>query len=699
MLYALDPGLVTKVAVFSGTRGYNVFNVTNGSFNAFAMEGEPAGLVFIGAAGNYLGYLKLANGLDSIPVNMAADGVKTIDLATLTSSGNIVEPGHDPMGSEILMSSTDVNSYAFSNGAFGSLMKSPDVDGDGVVDVFNGNYYAYGFTYSVTGGSFEGGLTAVPATTVTAGNYRFGIMAWEKQNPDYPAEVTFHGPAGSGIENTVSDLRFLNHHEAGGDTCGYISPFVASPSIPPAGVYTVSYKTKTLTFNVPDQSGLSKYLVLPVLTFKLNGNGTINSVSWEYRLADGSGTINPMTIIEDIDIQFGSAPGQVPYVFYDSQVLARDATSHTLTNQTILWSSVTQVGTGYHDIFGNHIDVGWDKGVSATQTAVEGAIQTAVAAVATQTAVVRNATQTAVAVVATQTAVAVVNATQTAVAVVATQTAVAAVATQTAVAVSIQTAVIAIQTAVIAVISVPGGTYTQTDGTSSFSHTISTFKMGKYQVTYNLCNAVYQWAVANGYSFANAGAGSGDMPVIMVNWRDVIVWCNAYSQEAGLTPCYTYASAVIKDSTNVIACDNAVCAWTNNGYRLPSEGEYQYAASYIDGLSWTPYNYASGATADYTNAAATGLVAWYSANCSSTQAVGGKTANALGIYDMSGNVWEWCWDWYGTYPGTSTDYRGPGSGSYRVIRGGIFYSFADSLQVGYRSYASPLDGFRFARTN
>jgi formylglycine-generating enzyme required for sulfatase activity len=167
---------------------------------------------------------------------------------------------------------------------------------------------------------------------------------------------------------------------------------------------------------------------------------------------------------------------------------------------------------------------------------------------------------------------------------------------------------------------------------------------------------------------------------------------------------------VIKDSTNATACDNAVCVWANNGYRLPSEGEYQYAASYIDGSSWTPYNYASGATADYTDATATGLVAWYSANCSGTQAVGGKTANALGIYDMSGNVWEWCWDWYGTYPGTSTDYRGSGSDFGRVIRGGSYnrttYGHgANYLQVGNRSRnfypydADNFDGFRFARTN
>ena len=255
-------------------------------------------------------------------------------------------------------------------------------------------------------------------------------------------------------------------------------------------------------------------------------------------------------------------------------------------------------------------------------------------------------------------------------------------------------------------VSVPGGTFTQTDGTNSFSHTISAFKMGKYQVTYDLWYAVYQWAVANGYSFADAGTGSGYKPVTFVSWRDVIVWCNAYSQEAGLTPCYTYSSAAIKDSTNATACDNVVCVWTNNGYRLPSEGEYQYAGSYIDGTSWTPYNYASGATADYTNSAATGLVAWYSANCSSTQAVGGKTANALGIYDMSGNVYIWCWDWYGTYPTTAqTDYRGPANyGGDHMVRGGDYFEGASPLKLCYRgSYSYPYSGrsncgFRFART-
>ncbi len=208
----------------------------------------------------------------------------------------------------------------------------------------------------------------------------------------------------------------------------------------------------------------------------------------------------------------------------------------------------------------------------------------------------------------------------------------------------------------LALVSVPGGTFTQTDGTNMFSNTISTFSIGKYQVTYELWYTVYQWAIANGYTFQNSGtegsvgtAGAApttlNQPVTTINWRDAIVWCNAYSMKTGLTPLYYQDSGfttLIKDSTNGAygssinttagSFDNPYVDWNANGYRLPTEGEYQYTASYIDGTNWTPYNYASGATDAYTDTTATALVAWYSGNCSNTQAIGTLAANKLDIY-------------------------------------------------------------------
>ena len=278
-------------------------------------------------------------------------------------------------------------------------------------------------------------------------------------------------------------------------------------------------------------------------------------------------------------------------------------------------------------------------------------------------------------------------------------------------------------------VSVPGGTFTQTDGSESFDHTISTFKMGQYEVTYELWYTVYQWAIlpAQGYTFANAGREGNDgtigdaptaakyEPVTTINWRDIIVWCNAYSQMTGLTPVYCSDSGFttpIKNSTDGAygssinttpgSFDNPYVNWSATGYRLPTEGEWQYAASYIG----TPYNYASGDTAPYDTSSTIGNYCWYYTNSGNvTHNVGGKTANALGIYDMSGNVWEWCWDWYGSYPTAISDYyRGPASGFFRMIRGGGYSNNACYLQVGYRNGDSPYRensniGFRFARTN
>ena len=270
-------------------------------------------------------------------------------------------------------------------------------------------------------------------------------------------------------------------------------------------------------------------------------------------------------------------------------------------------------------------------------------------------------------------------------------------------------------------VSVTGGTFTQTDGTASFNHTISAFKIGKYEVTYDLWFTVRTWALNHGYTIVSSGQEGKDgsqgadptsakyQPVTAMSWRGAMVWCNAYSEMNGLTPCY-YAdlslTTVIKDSSNANAtvCDAAVCDWEANGYRLPSEGEWQYAASYKDGSSWQPYDYASGATADYNDATATGLVAWYMANAGDADHnVGGKNANALGIYDMAGNAFEYCWDWYGDYPGNSTDYRGPNSGTEIVVRGGSFGMSAVPMKVGARSTTSKNGalywfGFRVAKS-
>jgi formylglycine-generating enzyme required for sulfatase activity len=289
-------------------------------------------------------------------------------------------------------------------------------------------------------------------------------------------------------------------------------------------------------------------------------------------------------------------------------------------------------------------------------------------------------------------------------------------------------------------VPITGGTYIQTDGTNSFTHNISSFRIAKYEVTYELWWAVYQWGISHGYIFGHGHAGmegsQGNYcqvptaakyePVTCVTWSDAIVWCNAYSEAADLTPCYKFGGIVIKDSSadNATACDNAVCDWAVNGFRLPTEGEWQFAAS---NKGATPYNYLSGATTYYDDVSdvhpANGVVdgkdtndlvavfgafwngsSWIETEVYKTADVGTRKANPLVIYDMSGNVCEWCWDWAGPYPiSNQTDFRGIASGIARIFRGGSVRHDAVLLTCGGRgsephNNTGGYSGFRLAKT-
>jgi hypothetical protein len=358
VLYALDPLTVAKVAVFQGNNGFVISDVVNGGFSIPTQAGKPSGMIFIGATGNFLGYLTLSSGMDTIPLNMTSDNVNTIDLQALSSSGGIVEPGHNPVGSEIPMTSNDIIAYAFGNGPYASVIKSPDVDGDGIVDITTGFFYRYFISYDVGAGTFGPDLTATMASPIAMTCYRLGIKVTDP-NGNFPESISINGAAGSGLEGGVpNDLTF---HSPDGSMTSYYSGCVPAPSIPPAGAYLVSYKTKTLTFNVPDQANVTKDLAIPVPSVILNADGTINSITWQYRLGNGTDAVDPRALVDTIGVQVDVLINTVAVQSYSAYNLPGSTTSHTLSNQGINWNMVTGILLGYTDVFGDNINVNWSR--------------------------------------------------------------------------------------------------------------------------------------------------------------------------------------------------------------------------------------------------------------------------------------------------------------------------------------------------
>jgi formylglycine-generating enzyme required for sulfatase activity len=225
-------------------------------------------------------------------------------------------------------------------------------------------------------------------------------------------------------------------------------------------------------------------------------------------------------------------------------------------------------------------------------------------------------------------------------------------------------------TTFIEMVPIIGGTYSM--GVPKHDVTVSNFSMSKTEVTQK------QWLTVMA---SNPSGNVGDnLPVEEVNWYAAVSFCNKLSIKEGKTPCYSIAG----NTTPSDWTSGTIVMHRTGGYRLPTEGEWEYAAEGGKGQTYSGTN----TTADLTK------YAWYGSGTNKTMPVAIKLPNAYGLYDMTGNAWEWCWDWYAVFTAAiQVNPEGPATGAYKVLRGACWYTELNYCVNSYRLERAPSFGY------
>ncbi len=309
----------------------------DGSFSvyAYSTNQNPAALVFVGPGNPYLEFS--AELINSIPLGDLKGTV--LNLSTMTISGGVVLPGRDPFSDgDFDFNPAEVRALRLLSSTFSSVAVEPDANGNGVIDVLEGRFFLPYMGYYING-AFSGGTVGRVSTPLSFDHFDFCFKSIDA-NPPPVSAVSFTLPSAAGLSSGA----------AVADGPGRYCTNSFSPTTPPGGNYTATYNGGPLTFVLPDQSTAPSDLPVVVPTVHLNADGTIGTLSWDYRLGDGTneGAVAGGKLITGLRVYMKDTTGNNRY--YDSGELSPGALSAAV-GSGIVWSNVALVEIDLYTIY------------------------------------------------------------------------------------------------------------------------------------------------------------------------------------------------------------------------------------------------------------------------------------------------------------------------------------------------------------